>query len=388
MTKEDILSFIVYLLMLATAAIIGFAVITPAFKGVYEVNGMSVNAFLILSLIIACVLQVLLYELGHVIGAKLGKYKIISFNILGFCFYKKYDEKKKKFITKFKFPKPFDGLTGETLIIPESEKSTPIPFVWTPLFIFAIEVALLVFAYTFISDKVKGTQNPLMFLKYFQLILVTVGGMLFIYDYFPAKLDSITDGYRLVCLNKKININAFNELLKIEGDEFLGIDKETYRVFDDITDFTAKVNLLTVRNYLKNNDYQKADELLAKIIENQSKISSENLCKAKTYKLNILLMENKLKDAQKFYDSFNAKEKEYLKKTYSMLTIRTAILYFGIIEKSKQEVDVQLSRVKKALERETEVNKKNEKILLENAKEVLNKIIIKEEKEKWFITQF
>ena len=206
--------------------------------------------------------------------------------------------------------------------------------------------------------------------------------MLFIYDYFPAKLDSITDGYRLVCLNKKININAFNELLKIEGDEFLGIDKETYRVFDDITDFTAKVNLLTVRNYLKNNDYQKADELLAKIIENQSKISSENLCKAKTYKLNILLMENKLEDAQKFYDSFNAKEKEYLKKTYSMLTIRTAILYFGIIEKSKQEVDVQLSRVKKALERETEVNKKNEKILLENAKEVLNKIIIKEEKEK------
>lgn len=371
MSKEDVVSLIVYTLMIATAAIIGFAVISPSLEGVSQINGMQITAFLILALIISVIVQVILFEVGHVLGAKIGRYKIISFNILGFCIYKTYDQKNNKFVTKFKFPKAFDGLTGETLIMPKSEKSTPIPFVWAPLFIYAIEVAFLVIAYSLISDKVKGGQNPLMFFKYFQLILVTVGGMLFIYDYFPAKLDSITDGYRLVLLNKKINIEAYNVLLNIEGDEFLGIENNTYEVFDTITDFSALVNLSTVRNYFKNEKYDEALTLLDKIIENKVKVSTETLYKAKTYKLNILIVLDKLDEAQKFFDSLGSKEKDYIKRNYSMLTIRTSILYYGILEKSQSEVNEQLRRVKKALEKESEVSKKNEKIFLEKAKEIL-----------------
>lgn len=379
MSKEDVVSLIVYTMMIAIAAIIGFAVISPSLQGVSSINGMQITSFLILSLIIAVLVQVLLFEVGHVLGAKMGKYKIISLNVLGFCFYKAYDEETKKYRVKFKFPKAFDGLTGETLIVPENEKSNPIPFVWAPLFFYAVEVALLVLAYSLISDKVKGQQNPLMFLKYFQLILVTVGGMLFIYDYFPAKLDSVTDGYRLVCLSKKINIEAYNELLKIEGDEFLGVKTESYKVFDSITDFTALVNLSTVRNFIKNNNYEAAIPLLDTIIENKGKVSTETLCKAKIYKLNVLMFQDKEVEAQEFYESFSSTEKDYLKRNYSMLTIRTAILYYGIIEKADTEVEQQLKYVKKALEKETQISKQNEKEFLERTKKLLEEKVPKED---------
>lgn len=378
MSKEDVVSLIVYTMMIAIAAIIGFAVISPSLQGVSSINGMQITSFLILSLIIAVLVQVLLFEVGHVLGAKMGKYKIISLNVLGFCFYKAYEEETKKYRVKFKFPKAFDGLTGETLIVPENEKSNPIPFVWAPLFFYAIEVALLVLAYSLISDKVKGQQNPLMFLKYFQLILVTVGGMLFIYDYFPAKLDSVTDGYRLVCLSKKINIEAYNELLKIEGDEFLGVNTESYKVFDSITDFTALVNLSTVRNFIKNNNYEAAIPLLDTIIENKGKVSTETLCKTKIYKLNVLMFQDKEVEAQEFYESFSSTEKDYLKRNYSMLTIRTAILYYGIIEKADTEVEQQLKYVKKALEKETQISKQNEKEFLERTKKLLEEKTPKE----------
>ena len=169
MLKEDVISFIVYLLMVAIAAIVGFAIINPAFSSISTVNGWSVTGFLIICLIIAVILEVIIFELGHIIGAKFGKYDIISVNILGFCFYKKYYKENNKTYWKFKFPKGFDGLTGETIVMPKSEKSNPTMVVLSPLIFFAVEVALLVFAYAFIPDKVSGSQNPIMFLKYFQL---------------------------------------------------------------------------------------------------------------------------------------------------------------------------------------------------------------------------
>src|SRR5574344_332145 len=347
MLKEDVISFIVYLLMVAIAAIVGFAIINPAFSSISTVNGWSVTGFLIICLIIAVILEVIIFELGHIIGAKFGKYDIISVNILGFCFYKKYYKENNKTYWKFKFPKGFDGLTGETIVMPKSEKSNPTMVVLSPLIFFAVEVALLVFAYAFIPDKVSGSQNPIMFLKYFQLIVVTIGGMLFIYNYFPAKLDTITDGYRLVCLNKKINIEAYNELLKIDGDEFLGVESNSYKTFDTITDFTALVNLSSVRNYLKTGDYEKALPLVDLILANKEKV----------YKLNMLLMYKSNKEAQDFFDAFETKEKDYLKSNYSMLTIRTAILYYGIIEKSQSECEMQMHYVKKALQKETEISK-------------------------------
>src|SRR5574344_387735 len=363
MIKEDVISFIVYILMLAVAAIVGFAVINPAFRSVSSINGWNVAGYLIVCLIISIILEIILFQISHMIGAKFGKYIILSVNILGFAFYKHYDEKSKKYKVKFKFPVNFDGLTGETLIAPTSEKSNPMMFTFAPLFLFAIEAALLVVCYMTITKPRTG-QNPYDFLKYFQLILVTVGGMLFIYDYTPAKLDSVTDGYRLVLLNKKVNIKAYNVLLGIKGDEFLGKNADKYETFDEITDFTSEVNIASVRNYLKADKYEESLKLLDAIIESKANLSFESRTIAKLYKLNILLFYKGVDEGKKFYETLNEKETEYLKSTYSMLTIRTSILYYGLAENSNSECENQLHQVKKALEKESAYSKNYEENLL------------------------
>jgi hypothetical protein len=363
MLKEDAISFIVYILMIAVAAIVGFAIINPAFRSVTSINGWNVAVYLLVCLLISIILEVILFEVAHVIGAKIGKYTILSVNVVGFCFYKVYSAEKKKNVFKFKFPKNFDGLTGETLISPESEKSNPIPFVLSPLILFAIEVAILVVAYVFIT-KPKTGQNPLDFLKYFQLILVTIGGMLFIYDYTPAKLDTMTDGYRLVLLNKKINVEAYNVLLKIQSDEFMKKEVTSYKTFNEITDFTARVNLASVRNYLKTDNYQEAMKLVDQIVNTESKVSFETRVIAKVYKLNMTILYISVDEAKKVYDSFNEKDLFYLKSEYTMLTIRTAILYYGLAEKSNSECENQLHKVKKALDKEMVSSKDYEEKLL------------------------
>jgi hypothetical protein len=363
MLKEDVISFIVYIVMLALAAIVGFAVINPAFRSISTINGWNTAGYLIICLIISVLLEVMLFEIAHALGAKLGKYEVISFNVLGFAFYKGYDEKTKKNKIKFKFPSNFDGLTGETLIKPKSEKSNPLAYVLSPLFLFAIEVAILIILYITVVDPKNG-QNKLDFLKYFQLVLVTVGGMLFIYDYTPAKLDTMTDGYRLVLLNKKVNIEAFNVLLSINGDEFLGTKVTKYKTFDEITDFTSQVNIASVRNYLKTDDYKDSLDLLDKIISSKSNLSFDSRTVAKIYKLYVVLYYGDLEEAKKLYESFDEKERDYLKSTYSMLTIRTSILYYGLAENSNSECENQLHKVKKALERVSIYSKQYEEELL------------------------
>jgi hypothetical protein len=363
MLKEDVISFIVYIVMLALAAIVGFAVINPAFRSISTINGWNTAGYLIICLIISVLLEVMLFEIAHAVGAKLGKYEVISFNVLGFAFYKGYDEKTKKNKIKFKFPSNFDGLTGETLIKPKSEKSNPLAYVLSPLFLFAIEVAILIILYITVVDPKNG-QNKLDFLKYFQLVLVTVGGMLFIYDYTPAKLDTMTDGYRLVLLNKKVNIEAFNVLLSINGDEFLGTKVTKYKTFDEITDFTSQVNIASVRNYLKTDDYKDSLDLLDKIISSKSNLSFDSRTVAKIYKLYVVLYYGDLEEAKKLYESFDEKERDYLKSTYSMLTIRTSILYYGLAENSNSECENQLHKVKKALERVSIYSKQYEEELL------------------------
>ena len=98
--------------MVAIALVVGFLVIFPAFENGYLYPDTGFRfAFIILSIILGIIFNAILIEVGHLIGAKIGKYEILSFNILGFCLYK--IKKDGKSQTKFKFPRAFDGLTGD-----------------------------------------------------------------------------------------------------------------------------------------------------------------------------------------------------------------------------------------------------------------------------------
>ena len=90
MTKEEFYSLFIYVSMAAIILLTGFLIVRPAMEAGYlAVQAGSNFAFLLISLIIGILVNVLLLEVGHFIGAKLGGYKVLSFNILGLCFYKK-----------------------------------------------------------------------------------------------------------------------------------------------------------------------------------------------------------------------------------------------------------------------------------------------------------
>ena len=49
------------------------------------------------------------------------------------------------------------------------------------------------------------------------------------------------------------------------------------KVFDEITDFTAQVNLITALMYYRKGDTEKALEIIDNLLDNEKKIAKSNL---------------------------------------------------------------------------------------------------------------
>ena len=222
MRKEDLISDLLYLLMAGIVLLVGFLVITPAINNGLLGREMPENVlFIIVSLIVGIVLNVILMEVGHLIRAKIGGYTILSTNILGFNFYKDFSNNSAKGQLKFRF-KSFNGLTGETIIEPKQEKSNPMFYVFFPLILFLLEFCAM-YLVVMLAPKDADTHfETIQIIKYGLVISTTIAGCMVLYDYFPAKLDTMNDGYRLISLKKKINIEAFNSQLSMEAHEYKG----------------------------------------------------------------------------------------------------------------------------------------------------------------------
>ena len=114
MKKEDITGTIVYLLILGFGAVFIFTVLRDhsGASGLGDLYWL----FNLGALVAGVVFNGILFELAHLLGALVGGYSIISLNVLGFCF--------SKDAGKWKFGfHGFNGLTGETKIVPKGKNS-------------------------------------------------------------------------------------------------------------------------------------------------------------------------------------------------------------------------------------------------------------------------
>ena len=119
MRKEDLSGIFVYILILGIAVVFGLTVLrehasswTDTVAYIFYVFGAILTGVLF---------NAIMYEVAHILGAKAGRYTIVSVDILGLLWFK--EEEK----TKFKF-KGYDGLTGETVILPKKDaKKEPNP---------------------------------------------------------------------------------------------------------------------------------------------------------------------------------------------------------------------------------------------------------------------
>lgn len=385
MKKEDVISYIVYALILVAAILTVVFAINPLLSGedAYS-NGLPVFnyspvVYSIITIVISIIFGGILVEVGHVLGAKIGKYKIISVNILYFNFYKTKNEQGKDTF-KFRF-KSFDGLTGETIVMPVTGKdgkyiSKPGAMIYLPNLLLALFTALSFLGYA-LSIRDTLVFAPL------SLYLVLVFGIMLFYNIIPTKLDSITDGYQMKICSKKSNIPAFNESLRIRSCNILGIDPGETIVFDEVTDYTFEINLVEVYKLLAKNDYVGAYKILDKMYKLRESLNASNKAKLIGQMIYILLIDpNNLANVELakkiYYSEITSEEKRDVSNASYIETIRAYILISGILELSETEVQYATSRANSAYRKVESGRKEIEKVLYQNALK-----LVKEKHSKW-----
>ena len=366
MKKEDSSGLIVYLIIIALAIVFGFTVLqTHNGDGLTTFSGFTYVLYIIVSVLVGVIFNAVLFELAHIIGAKIGKYKILSVNILGFCFYKDGDK------TKFKFTS-YDGLTGETKIVPKEgmvEKANPYPFLFFGSLFFAIEaVAVMV-----VFSVYRNTSGILSDVAYGVLTAGAIGLVVLLYNIIPMRIDSMTDGYRLTMVSNPKNKAAFNELLRVEYEIAQGNDDVEVKVFEEITNFTADLNLNKVYALLDKKQYKEAEEILEKIIAAKEEVSEKVYIRARAQKIYIDLYTRNLEEAKEYYEKeVPVSERREISNDVSMASIRAYLLMSGLLDKSRSECIIALNNVYRAF-KHTPKNRQQTEVTLFN--EALQKVV-------------
>ena len=367
MKKEDITGIIVYLGIIVLAVIFGLTVLqTHQPESTLSGNTMGYILYIIGSVLAGALLNGILFELAHVLGAKVGKYDIISVNILGLCFYKLDGKRKVKFAS-------FDGLTGETRIVPKkdmSDKANPYPYLFFGSLFFATE-AIIVMVLFYV---LKSTENAALGdVAYSLLTIGAIGLVILIYNIIPLRIDSITDGYRLTMVSNPKNREAFNELLRVEYEIEQGNTDIEIKVFSEITNFTADLNLNRVYTLLDKKLYKEAEEILDKIIEAKEGISAKVYIRARAQKIYINLITKNLEEAREYYDKeVPVAERREISNDVSMASIRAYLLMSGLLDKSRSECIIALNNVYRAF-KHTPKNRQETEVMLFN--ETLQKVV-------------
>lgn len=367
MKKEDISGAIVYILIVGLAIVFGITVLQK--HAIPSGLGNLYFLFIFLGIVTGVIFNAILFEIAHVLGALAGGYNILSVNVLGFCF--------KKVDGKFKFSfSTFDGLTGETKILPkEGRKKEPNPTAYL-LFgsmFFAIEfISIFVLFNIFNLSESSFVVN----VGYFLLIAATMGGLILIYNIIPFKLDSLTDGYKLTKVGGQKNKAAFNELLKIEyaaenGLEYVPTEEHAAAV--ESTNFGADITLNKVYGLLEQRNYEEAEKIIDEILADNTKVSNKTFIRARAQKIYVHLMTKPLAEAREFYDrEVSPAERREISNDVSMPCIRAYILMAGLLDKSRSETVLAADKVIKAYKK-TDKQQRKVEVLLYN--EAVRKVI-------------
>lgn len=365
MKKEDVAGLIVYLVIIALAIVFGITVLQTHNNHSYF-TGIFYVLYILVSVVIGIVFNSILFEVAHIIGAKIGKYTIISVNILGFCFYK--EENK----TKFKFSS-FDGLTGETKIVPKegmAEKANPYPYLFFGSLFFIVEAVAVMIVFSIFRNSDDYFLSDV---AYFLLTIGAIGLIVLLYNILPMRIDSMTDGYRLTMVSNPKNKAAFNELLRVEYEIAQGNNDVEIKVFEEITNFTADLNLNRVYTLLDKKEFAQAEEILDKIIAAKTDISEKVYIRARAQKIYINLITKNIDDAREYYDQeVPVSERREISNDVSMASIRAYLLMSGLLDKSRSECIIALNNVYRAFKH---TPKNRQKIEVELFNEALQKVV-------------
>lgn len=360
MKKEDVSGIIVYLLILAIAVVFGITVLREH-SASSNMDTFVYILFILGAILTGILLNSILFEVGHILGAKAGRYEIVSVNILGLLWYK--EEGK----TKFKFS-GYDGLTGETVILPKKDakkEPNPTPYLMFGTLFYLVELIIIIVLFTLY----KGRENMLMYnIVYFLLVVAVIGGMVLIYNILPFKLDAMTDGYRMRMTTNSANKKAFNELLRVQYAISQGEENVEVATFSEITNFTAELNLNKVYTLLDKKEFEEAEKLIDIILAGKSTISEKVYTRARAQKIYINIFTKPIEEAKEFYDKeVPMDERRRISNDISMVSIRTYLLMSGILDGSRSECVIAINNVRKCFNSTPKQRQKTEANLFNEA---------------------
>ena len=335
MKKEDITGLVMYLVILAVALVYGFVILQPYFASSTFSLGIIYALFILGAIVLGVLSASILFEVGHVLGAVIGKYNILSVCVLH-LFFTKEDGK-----TKIKFGQ-FDGLTGETKVLPKSEKSDPRPFLLLGTFFNSLWLVGCIVIFYFNKDFIKTTRSDM---AYFFLTVGVVVGICLFYNIVPFRLDSINDGYRLAMISNPKNKEAFNELLRVEHEISKGNKDVEIKTFTELTNFTAELNMNKVYVLLDNKKYQEADEMLDIVLNSKETVSYKVYLRAISMKVFVHVISSSLEDAKKYIeDNISLQQRREISADNSLISIRAYLLITGLVDNSKSECILALNK--------------------------------------------
>ena len=364
MKKEDVVGLVIYLIIIALAVVFGLTVL-QTHNAESSFSGFTYIIYVAGSVIIGVVFNAILFELAHAAGAKIGKYDILSVNVLGFCFYKEQGK------TKFHFSS-FDGLTGETKIVPKKdmvEKANPYPYLIFGSLFFVVEAIIVMVVFSLFRSHESDILKDV---AYFALTVGAIGLVILFYNIVPFRIDSMTDGYRLTMVSNPKNRAAFNELLRVEYEMQQGNAVEV-KVFDEITNFTADLNLNKVYALLDEKKYAEAEGILDKIIAAKDGVDAKVYIRARAQKIYLNLITKDLDEARAYYDKeVPVSERREISNDVSMASIRAYLLMSGLLDKSRSECIIALNNVYRAFKKTPKNRQKTEVVLFNEA---LDKVV-------------
>ena len=342
MKKNEFATFIVYLAMFGIALAVGFAAIKPIITDRMSSLPMHPALIMVLGLIVGVLVNAIALELCHVLGAKLGKYRVLKVTVLGASFTRINGQR------KFRLS-GFDGLTGETKVVPEDvEKSSLNAYIFFPiLFLFLEFIACMVGIV--LCQNAEASEPSVAWARIFLITILTVGGMIYFYDLFPAYLESTTDGFLLTLLNKPANKVAFNNLLLAQGAVLEGKPLPETPVYTELTDFTASLNMISVYHHLSEGQADKALEILEPMLSEEAHISAASVNYARTLKLTILLEAEDRTKGKKFYEELDDQAKKYIADVTNLVALRAYLLIATFIEDSESEANYAIDKAEKAI---------------------------------------
>lgn len=365
MKKETIFGLLMYLLIFGVAIVYGLTVLQTHFQSSSMTEVWQYAIYIVVSIIIGVVISSVLFEIGHIVGAKVGGYKIMAVTILYLSFYK--DGEKNRFGFK-----GFDGLSGETIIIPnyqKKDKPNPFPYIiYGSIFNLVWFVGCIILFFMFYKGSKFDSD-----LAYAFLTVGLIDVIMLIYNIIPLQLDAATDGGRLAFIIKNKDYKVYNDLLLAKYQAKHGeIPQEQLEKKEAVIPDTSEGKVVKISLLIDEKKYAEASELAKELEGKENELSHRSLLELKEHKIYMKIMTSPMEELVPYYfDEVPLADKREISQDYSILGIRTYLLMAGLLDKARGECLISLGKVNKAY-KNTPANRKHAELVLFN--EALEKV--------------